>query len=212
MRRLWAAGAAIPISLALLLGTVPATAQSPPLLLATPTLVRYEDPVGDQRDGIGPDIVAVTVSQPDPTSVTIALEFAVAPPLGYDMVERYTDMLVVLFATDPEGLVRVEDDGEWCDFVTAFHGYDLPETVAHGAQVWGCQEESPGPGGAVAVAVEDATLSLTLTRESLGDPDRILFLASVGREGETESSGGDYCPDNPEEGPITLVAWTFPTK
>jgi hypothetical protein len=64
----------------------------------------------------------------------------------------------------------------------------------------------------VAVALEGATLSLTLTRESLGDPERILFLVGVGREGETANSGGDHCPDDPQEGPLTLAAWTFPTE
>ena len=92
-------------------------------------------------------------------------------------------------------------------FVTGVHGVQLQDAVAHVAPV--LAHDGAMLPGAVAVAVDGATLALTFTRESLGDPDRILFFVGVGREGETETSGGDECPDGPGEGPMTHAAWTF---
>lgn len=217
MRRTWAGFAAV--SLCLMLAGFPAEAQSPPPaqsppapVLASPSLVRYEDPVGDTQDGIGPDIVAVTVSQPDPASVSISVEFAAAPPLGYDVAAGWTDMLMVMIATSPEGVVALPGGGVTADFFTGLHGANLQEMVEQGAplSVAGTEEIEMG---AVRVTVDGATTTLTLTRESLGDPERIFFAMGTAQEGPGDQpTGGDAFPDSPGEGPHTQVAWTFATE
>jgi hypothetical protein len=63
------------------------------------------------------------------------------------------------------------------------------------------------------VAVDGDTLTLTVSRESLGDPDRILLVMGVGREGQGEqATSGDLFPDNTEAGPITHAAYWFSTE
>jgi hypothetical protein len=213
MRRTWMATTAIATCLALAGG--PVAAQSPaPARLATPALVRYEDPVGDAAGGLGPDIVAVTLSQPEPGSVSIAVEFAAEPPLTYDLEAGWTDMLMVLGSTRPEGVVASPTDGVESDFVTGLHGANLEESVEQGAPLNVTGQTEPATAD---VTVAGNTVTLTLGRQSLGDPERITFLMWVFREwvsdagtGGDEGTGGDAFPDNPEAGPYTQVAWTFP--
>jgi hypothetical protein len=193
----------------------PVAAQSPaPARLATPVLVRYEDPVGDMADGIGADIVEVTISQPDPASVSIVVEFAADPPLTYSSEEGWTDMLMLLGATGPEGVVPLPGEGQGvdADFITGLHGATLQASVEEGAPL---VLDGSMDGNPVAVALEGSTVTLTLTRESLGDPERILFWMGTCREyvsGEGSTRGGDTFPDSPEDGPYTHVAWTFPAE
>jgi hypothetical protein len=193
---------------------LPVTAQSPPpAQLATPVLVRYEDPIGDTKDGLGPDIVAVTLAAPDPGSLSIGIEFTTDPPLTYSMEEGWTDMLMILGSTQPAGVVPLpgEDQGVDADFATGLHGATLEEDATQGAPLnVGEQIRRDG----VAVSVDGTTVTLTLTRESLGDPERIVFFMGTFREGlfgEEGTSGGDVFPDASEEGRYTQVAWTFPT-
>jgi len=210
MRTTWVATATITLCL-MLAGLSAAAASSPatsPRLVA-PALVRYVDAVGDPLGGVGPDIVAVTVSQPDPESVSIAIEFATAPPLGYDVAAGWTDMLMIFIATGPAGIVRMPDGSVDVDYVTGAHGANLEETLATGAPLNARDDLRMG---AVKVAVDDANLTLTLTRTSLGDPERILFALAVGREGGAEeASGGDAFPEFTETEPITHAAYWFAT-
>ena len=62
---------------------------------------RYEDAVGDM-DGDSPDIVAVTVSEPEEGPV-IRFEIELAPgrPFGTDM-ETWTDVVFVTMSAEPE--------------------------------------------------------------------------------------------------------------
>jgi hypothetical protein len=210
-----AAAAAIPVSLAVALGSIPVAAQSPPpALLAVPVLVRYEDPAGDTVNGLGADIIAVTVRGQDQESVSISVEFAVEPPLTYDLEEGWTDMLMILGDAGPEGVVGTPPEGVDADFVIGIHGANLQETVEEGAPL---TSQACGRGicaGAVAVDVDGATVTLTVTRKDLGDPERILFLMWSFREGSDEqTSGGDAFPDQAggEWGPYTHAAYTFPT-
>lgn len=212
MRRTWVAAATIPLCL-MMVGT-PVTAQSPPpAQLATPVLVRYEDPIGDTKDGLGPDIVAVTLAAPDPGSLSIGIEFTTDPPLTYSMEESWTDMLMILGSTGPAGVVLLPGEGQGvdADFVTGLHGATLEEEATRGAPLNVGEQTYPA---GVAVSLEGTILTLTLTRESLGDPERIVFVVGTFREGVFEAegtSGGDLFPDAPEDGPYTQVAWTFPS-
>lgn len=211
MRKSRVATAAVTISLFVVLGAVPVTAQSPsPLLLAAPSLVRYEDPVGDVAGGSGPDIVAVTVSQPDPASVSIRVEFASEPPLTNDLKAGWTDVLSFEIGTGPDGVTVTSDGHPVADFWTGLHGVTLERASEDGAIL---ASEAGFLEGAVDVTVDGPTATLTLTRESLGDPDRITFVVLAGRETEDdEASGEDLFPDYSGTGPLTQVAWTFPEE
>lgn len=173
--------------------------------LAVPSLIRYEDAAGDQAGGGGPDIVALTISQPDPASVSIALDFAAAPPLSADAAEGWTDMLMIIGATGSDGVRRL-DDGVDADFIMGVHGANLEDG---GALLVGDRLDED----AVQVDVAGATLTLTTTRKALGDPDRILFFVAVGRESvrpdEAVEALGDGIPDNGESGPFVHALYWF---
>ena len=65
-----------------------------------------------------------------------------------------------------------------------------------------------------AVALAGTTVTLTLSREEIGDPERITFLMWAVREEVSDrgSTGGDAFPDSPQGGPYTQAAWTFPEE
>jgi hypothetical protein len=141
---------------------------------------RFTDPRGDAR-GSGPDVTAVTLSRTD-TALTIAVEFANAPPLAFDEDESYTDMLLVGIHTDDD-LDRTD-----VEFYTGAHGVDLAR-----APVVRTGIESPGAQvGTAALAVDGATLSLTVERSLLDDPDEVAVSVAAGREyvGEDAAAGG----------------------
>jgi hypothetical protein len=207
MRRTRAATVAFSVCLAVAIGGLTAAAQPSPFL-AEPALVRYEDPAGDVAGGDGPDIIAVTVSQPDPASVNISVEFATVPPLGYDLVARWTDVLGIEIGTGPDGVSATLEGYPVGDRTTGVHGVTLERTVDDGAILLRDDEMLEG---AVTVAVDGPTVTLTLTRESLGDPDRMTFVVLAGREVEDGQPGGeDFFPDHPDIGPFAQAAWTFP--
>lgn len=162
----------------------------------SPAAVRFEDPVGDAEGGVGPDIVAVTVSQPDAATVRFSIEFAAAPPLGVDVAAGTTDALMVLMGTQPDAITTRKNL-----FVTGLHGATLQEEVANGAHLSVPPDESRElRWGAVKVTVDGATATMTLTREILGNPARLYFTVGAGREGTAgQTSGGDSCPDKPGE-------------
>jgi hypothetical protein len=146
---------------------------------------RFTDPKGDAQ-GSGPDITAVTLSHTD-TALTIAVEFANAPPLAFDEDERYTDMLLIGIHTDDDlGRADVE-------FYTGAHGVDLTRAPVVRAGI-----ESPrAQVGTAALAVDGATLSLTVERSLLDDPEEIAVSVAAGREYVDEGAaggGGDEAP------------------
>jgi hypothetical protein len=146
---------------------------------------RFTDPRGDAR-GSGPDVTAVTLSHTD-TALTIAVEFANAPPLAFDEDERYTDMLLIGIHTDDD-LDRTD-----VEFYTGAHGVDLSRAPVVRAGI-----ESPqAKVGTAQIAVDGATLSLTVERSLLDDPDEIAVSVAAGREyvdEEAAGGGGDGAP------------------
>ena len=73
------------------------------LLIAQPAAVagaeRHEDAVGDALGG-APDIVAVTVDEPEGPVLRFSVEFASEPPLAFD--ETHTDLLWLALDTKDE--------------------------------------------------------------------------------------------------------------
>ena len=210
MRRTRVATAAVITALMVVLGAIPVAAQSPPPLLADPTLVRYEDGVGDVEGGPGPDIVAVTVSQPDIASVSIGVEFASEPPISYSTEDDpyWTDMLSVLIGTGAGGVAIGPGGGLQLDFGVGLHGATLPRHLDEGVDLLGGGDRLER---AVQVTVDGPTLTLTFPRESLGDPERMMFIVFAEREiGNAEAGGGqDVHPDNDGTEPFNQITWAF---
>ena len=166
---------------------------------------RFTDPPGDAR-GSGPDVTAVTLSHTD-TALTIAVEFANAPPLAFDEGERYTDMLLIGIHTDDD-LDRTD-----VEFYTGAHGVDLTR-----APVVRAGSESPRARvGTADLAVDGATLSLTVERSLLDDPEEIAVAVAAGREYADEDAGGGGGDEAPATGAFSYSltdgdtsAWVWP--
>jgi hypothetical protein len=145
---------------------------------------RFTDPRGDAGDA-GHDVTAVTLSHTD-TALTIAVEFADAPPLAFDEDERYTDMLLIGIHTDDDlGRTDVE-------FYTGAHGVDLTRAPVVRAGI-----ESPrAQVGTAAIDVDGATLEITVERSLLDDPEEVAVSVAAGREyaAGDAAGGGDEAP------------------
>lgn len=171
-------------------------------------VIRYEDPVGDVPAGMAPDIVAVTVSQPDASQVSFSVEFASDPPLTYDLTTMSTDQLEIGLASEVDA--EVAGDYERAIIV---HGANLPSAIETGANMY---DETRAAGdevvwGDVDVAVEGRTVTLTVERELLGDSGQLAFFAVAMSEGSEEPEPGvepvyDICPDE-EQLPGLYTFW-----
>ena len=162
----------------------------------------FTDPRGDATPG--PDVVAVTLSHTGET-LSIAVELASAPPLGYDAGEQYTDMLLVSIHTDDD--LRRQDVEYW----TGLHGVDLTS-----ARV--VRAAPRGEVGSADVTIDGATVTLALERALLDDPDEVAVSVAVARESVDEGAARDGVPDfAPDEGAFAYMlsdggapAWLWP--
>lgn len=189
------------IAALVLAGSTPATAigTEPDTTLATPG--RLEDPDGDAVGG-APDIVAVTVSEPeDGPLVAVSVEFASEPPLGTDMA-TYTDVVFVDLICDPEETLTVGLEGQSeTDYIFGTHGVTLERDVAEGSHLFVAHDEGHLIWHVVDVDVEGSTVTWTIDRSLLGDPDVLSWVVLVGverEEGTTEEGAEeeyDTCPD-----------------
>jgi hypothetical protein len=150
-----------------------------------------EDPVGDVPEG-EPDIVAVTVSEPWQSLVSISVEFAAGSSLGYDLETMLTDELWVGLATTPEATAIEE-----FEYLLGVHGATLSSEVETGAALF----DTTRPAGeevlwrVVDVEVDGGTVTLSVDRKLVGDPDELYFFAAVSTDGEP---GYDICPEEDE--------------
>jgi hypothetical protein len=157
-----------------------------PTPIGTPLTVA--DPMGDVPEG-EPDIVAVTVSEPWQSLVSVSVEFAAEPALGYDLEKMLTDELWVGLATTPEA-TAVEE----FEYLLAVHGATLSSEVETGAAMF----DTTRPAGdevlwrVVDVEVDGPSITLFVDRKLVGDPDELYFFAAVSTDGEP---GYDICPD-----------------
>lgn len=168
---------------------------------------RYEDAVGDAT-GSAPDIVACTISEPDDGPVVaISVEFASEPPLETDM-ETYTDVVFIDLASDPDPALTDEEN---TDYIFGAHAVTLPEYLGSGAHL----HVAEGPGDlywhVVDVAIDGSTVTWTVDRKLIGDPDLLSWhvLAGVEREEGAEAAEDEWdeCPDG-SRGSYTLTkAW-----
>jgi hypothetical protein len=198
MHRKWTIPVVIATSILVSAAAVSASEAEP---TAQP-LARYEDPVGDVPDGFGPDFVACSVSEPWQSLVGFSFEFASEPPLGYDLETMTTDELWVGVTTEPDALFP--DDFEYLLIV---HGATLAEEAEAGASLFDTTQAEGDEvfWGVVDVHVDGATLTLTVDRKLVGDPEELYFLGLAVAEGQDDV---DLCPDaqrGPGEGEFRLV-------
>lgn len=164
------------------------------LLLTSGTALAAEpftDPAGDVTGGEGPDIVSVTVSQPDATRIAFGIEFASAPPLAFDVEKGCTDMLMLFLDTRPPRT----DDINGVDFIIGAHGVNLDQGAALVASESG-DTSGDIQLGVVTTAVDGKMITLTLPLATIGNPDLIRFGVGTGREFNAGQTGGeDSLPD-----------------
>jgi len=168
------------------------------LLIATPALgsepTRYEDAIGDAT-GDSPDIVAVTVSEPEGES-TIRFDIELAPGrlFGSDM-ETWTDVLFLAMSSsgevDERGILQNEQT-----YLTGTHGVTLEMQREAGAVLATPEDMYEN---LVDFDDIDGTLSFAVDREMIGDPLDLYFqvLLGVERDGaeEDEEMEGDAYPE-----------------
>jgi hypothetical protein len=147
----------------------------------------FDDRVGEVEAGTGPDLAAVTVSD-TATEVTFAVRFADAPPLRVDEADGWVDMLLIGIDVPPLGPEPDAPGGDWrgVDYAFGTHG---PSDTAVLVRMGG------GKVAELAVATSGSTMSLSVPRRALGNPDWFTFTVAAGREGaEDRGGGGDFIP------------------
>jgi len=142
----------------------------------------YGDPVGDVDSG--PDLASVRVSNTD-AEVRFAVRFASKPPLRVDQEEGWVDMLLIGIDVPPLGPDPVAPGGEWrgADFALGTHGPSTTGTLVR-----------PG-GGRVAefeLVTTGTTLTFSIPRSALGDPEWFTFTVAAAREQGDEGTRGGF--------------------
>ena len=159
---------------------------------ATTADERYEDPVGDVTGGVGPDIVAVTISEPWESLVSFEVEFATDPPITYDLETMSTDQLAIGLSSRSDTVAFDE-----FDYMIMVHGATLLEEVEIGSALY----DSTQPAGdevfwrVVDVAVDGPTMTLAFDWKLVGDPDTLAFFVAASTEGSAETDVYDVYPD-----------------
>ena len=148
--------------------------------------VSFPDPVGDVKGGAGPDLVSISVSHTS-SAVTFRLRFATAPPLGVSVRERWVDMLLVGIDVPPRGLKRGPYGWLGADYYAGLHGMEKTAILVRAPTA------KSGQGRVLArtkAVVAGRTLSFSVSRAKLGDPDWFEFVVAAGREMSDQSIGG----------------------
>lgn len=174
------------------------------LLVTTPVLgsepERYEDAIGDAT-GDSPDIVAVTVSEPEgEPGIRFEIELAPGRPFGTDM-ETWTDVLFLFMSP----LSEVDERGILAGdqlYYTGTHAVTLEAQRDAGAMLGTPEGELYWY--VVDTDADDTSVSFTFDRKLLDSPLDLYWqvLLGVERFDEMESGGdgesemeGDVCPE-----------------
>jgi hypothetical protein len=177
---------------------------------------RHDDPVGDAR-GAAPDIVAVTIEDTADTPVLgISIELASEPPVSTDGA-TWTDVVFIGLVTEPE----LGPDGQAvsratladfdADYVIGAHGVTLPQEIDTGGHLAVYEGGSELYWFVVDVAIDGPTLTWSLDRKLIGDPDALALqvLAGVERDDSGEPEY-DVLPDEGE--PFIVYTFSAPTR
>lgn len=150
------------------------------------------DPVGDVEHG--PDLASVRVSNTD-SEVTFAVRFATERPLRVDEAEGWVDMLLIGIDVPPLGPEPVAPGGEWrgADFAFGAHG---PSTDGMLVRLGRRQATRLG------IRTSGSTLTLSVPRRALGDPDWFTFSVAAARESNDEAGDGGGIDVAPDQGTL----------
>lgn len=144
------------------------------------------DPAGDVKGGAGPDLTAIDISH-TATTVTFRVRFAKAPPLRTSTEEQWTDMLLIAIDVPPRSLRRTAHGWLGSDFYLGMHG---AEPVAVLVRAPKSPSEQGRMLGRQPAAVSGRTISITVNRRRLGDPDWVEVAVAAGREASSPTAGG----------------------
>lgn len=147
----------------------------------------YPDPAGDVKDGGGPDVVAVTLSNTAST-LSFHVRFASAPPLRLSTHERWVDMLLIGIDAPPLGPPPSTPGGEWPGAEYALGTHGPSET----GQLVRLGEKHAAPPRRFKVVTHGRTLSLSIPRRALGSPRWFTFNIAAAREGDNRGTSGGY--------------------
>jgi hypothetical protein len=153
---------------------------------------RFEDAIGDV-DGDAPDIVAVTVSEPEGQPI-IRFEVELAPgrPFGTDM-ESWTDVLFLALASDDQTDDRGVLDGDSV-YITGTHGVTLALQRHSLAPLLTPEDEYYY---VVGIDGDDTTIGFRFDPQLVGSPRDLYWQLLVGVEREDEL---DRLPEGEAEG------------
>lgn len=192
MRKTWTS---LAITLALVLAGISAAGAAE----------RYEDAVGDVV-GSAPDIVAVTVSEPEGEStIRFDIEFTNEPPLSTGM-ETWTDVLFLIMSADADVDDRGILSGEL--YSTGTHGVTLESQLDSGALL---NTPETMYWYVVDLDTDGPVLAFTLDRQLLSNPLDLYWQVLVGVEREEEGQGeaeGDLYPDEGEPPAVYRIGGT----
>lgn len=153
----------------------------------------FADPVGDVEQG-RPDLTPVRVSNTD-SEITFAVRFATEPPLGFDEEERWVDMLLIGIDVPPLGPEPVVPGGEWsgADVALGAHGPSADVTLVRR----GVRKPAR-----FAIQASGSTLTFSVPRRALGDPDWFTFSVAAARESNDEAGDGGGFDVAPGQGTL----------
>ncbi len=145
---------------------------------------RFEDALGDAT-GDAPDIVAVTVDEPDgePT-IRFAIDVAPERPFGSDM-ETWTDVVFLILSDAPTVDERGILEG---GFTTGVHGVNLAAQEQDGAMLSTMDELW---WYVVDVDADEDTLTFTFDHKLIGSPTDLYWQVLMGVERFDGSDEGD---------------------
>lgn len=161
-----------------------------------------DDRAGDGAAATGPNILAVGVKRNDET-ITFRVRFATAPPLEANEQEGWVDMLLIGIDVPPSGPPPTTPGGEWrgADYALGAHGPSVSGMLVRLPA--GASEENKVAGEVTAdipIETDGATLSLSVPRDKLRDPETFALSIAAAREwnkagGEPPGARPDVAPD-----------------
>ncbi len=162
------------------------------LLMASPTIgsdgERYEDAVGDAV-GDAPDIIAVTVGEPEGPLLSFSVELDSEPPIGAD--DTHSDMLAIALDTVPE-VTFPELDG----YSIMALGATLPADLEEGSHLLAGNELY---WHVVDIETEGPAVTFRVDRKLLGDPAELYFrVYSAALHGTLYTEQTDHYPEEDE--------------
>lgn len=156
-----------------------------------------EDPASDVAAASGPDVVGVAVDRED-DAITFRVRFAAAPPLQISEQGGWVDMLLIGIDLPPLGAPPASPGGEWtgADFALGTHGPSASGILVR----LRAGEAAPGLKTDIPIETDGVTLTISVPRRELGDPETFAVSIAAAREwndaaDEPAAAKPDIVPD-----------------